>query len=176
MIVWCDLETTGLMVPHRGSVLEAAFLITTDELQIVHAECHVLRSLTPSHLWDGPALVMHRKSGLERESLETKTTLVEAVHSVIENIKRFGAEGSPLAGSTIGFDRKWLEVHMPAVIEVLGYRSIDVSTIKELSRRWNHEGKLPETPPEDKPHRAMPDILASLEELRWYRKYIFGVI
>jgi oligoribonuclease len=116
---------------------------------------------------------MHRDSGLLDEIPHGKT-LAEAEYEVLEYILRFvpDANTAPLAGNTIGTDRMFLAKYMPRVDSHLHYRSVDVSSIKELSRRWYPRAYF-QSPPKHGGHRALADILESIRELDYYRSVVF---
>ena len=119
---------------------------------------------------DPVVVEMHTSSGL-LEAIEASTiTLEEAGAATLEFIKAHVPEPRtvPLCGNSIGTDRRFLAVYLPEIEEHLHYRSVDVSTIKELARRW-YPGALEATPRKATAHRALDDIRESIEELRWYR-------
>ena len=113
---------------------------------------------------------MHTRSGLINE-WENGLSLEEAQAKVVEYVKRFTPDGVKplLAGNSIGSDKKFLDHYMPGLMEHLHYRVIDVSTLKELARRW-YPAVYRNRPPKNGGHRALADIIESLDELRYYRK------
>jgi oligoribonuclease len=116
---------------------------------------------------------MHTDSGLIRE-FASGIELADAEAQVLEYIKKYipTAKTSPLAGNTIGTDRMFIAKYMPALDAHLHYRNIDVSTIKELSKRWYPRSYF-QAPKKDGGHRALADILESIEELKYYRQTVF---
>jgi oligoribonuclease len=117
---------------------------------------------------------MHTSSGLLTAIAESTITLEEAGRRTLEFIKEHVPEPRtvPLCGNSIGTDRRFLAVHLPDIENHLHYRSVDVSTLKELTRRW-YPGALDAVPRKATAHRALDDIRESIEELRWYRANVF---
>jgi oligoribonuclease len=175
MLVWMDLEMTGLD-PAQHVIVEIATLVTDDELEVV-AEGPDLVVHQPSDALEGmdPVVVeMHTSSGL-LEAIATSTiSLEDAGKATLAFIQEHVPDPRtvPLCGNSIGTDRRFLAVHLPEIEEHLHYRSVDVSTIKELARRW-YPGALDAVPRKATAHRALDDIRESIEELRWYRANIF---
>src|SRR6188508_1989603 len=171
VLVWMDLEMTGLD-PAKDVIVEIATIVTDDELEIV-AEGPDLVVHQPDEAPAGMEQVvvdMHTSSGLLEAIKASTTTLEEAGAATLEFIKAHVPEPRtiPLCGNSIGTDRRFLAVYLPEIEEHLHYRSVDVSTIKELTRRW-YPGALEATPRKATAHRALDDIRESIEELRWYR-------
>ena len=171
-----DLEMTGLD-PDKDVVVEIATLITDDDLAIV-AEGPDLVVHQPPEVLDRMGdfvRAMHTKSGL-LEAIETSTTtLAEASEATMTFLREHIDEARtvPLCGNSIGTDRRFLLRWLPEIEEFLHYRSIDVSTIKELARRW-HPEVLKSAPDKAGGHRAMDDIRESVAELRHYRAALFS--
>ena len=165
---------TGLN-PDVDSLVEIAVVITDSELNIVDEGIDIVIKPRPESLAQMNDFVrnMHTESGLINE-LASGLTIEEAEKIVLEYIQRFvpNAKESPLAGNTIGTDRLFISKYMPLVDAHLHYRSIDVSSIKELSRRWYPRVYF-QLPKKDGGHRALADILESIDELRYYRKTVF---
>ena len=166
---------TGLD-PARDVIVEIATIITDDELEIV-AEGPDLVVHQPDEalaVMDPIVVEMHTASGLLEAIKASTITLEEAGAATLEFIKMHVPEPRtiPLCGNSIGTDRRFLAVHLPEIEDHLHYRSVDVSTIKELTRRW-YPGALEATPRKATAHRALDDIRESIEELRWYRANVF---
>ena len=175
MLVWMDLEMTGLD-PAKDVIVEIATIVTDDQLEIV-AEGPDLVVHQPDDALAGLEQVvgdMHTSSGLLEAIKASTITLEEAGASTLEFIKAHVPEPRtiPLCGNSIGTDRRFLAVYLPDIEDHLHYRSVDVSTIKELTRRW-YPGALEATPRKATAHRALDDIRESIQELRWYREHVF---
>ena len=175
MLVWMDLEMTGLD-PARHVVVEIATLVTDDELNIV-AEGPDLVVQAPPEALDAMEDVvrrMHTKSGLLDAITASTVSLADAAEQTLAFIKEHVPESRtvPLCGNSIGTDRRFLSAHLPEVEEYLHYRSVDVSTVKELVRRWYPEA-LAGAPEKKGGHRALDDIRESVAELRYYREAVF---
>lgn len=160
----------------RDVIVEIATLVTDDDLAIV-AEGPDLVVHQPAEALAGmdPVVVeMHTKSGLLPLITASTTTLEEAGRRTLEFIKEHVPDPRtvPLCGNSIGTDRRFLVRYLPEIEEHLHYRSVDVSTIKELARRWYPEA-LRAAKPDEGRHRAMDDIRASVAELRHYREHVF---
>ena len=175
MLAWLDLEMTGLD-PSRHVIVEIATLVTDDDLEIV-AEGPDLVVHQPDEAlaaMDQVVREMHTRSGLLPAITASTTTLDEAGAATLAFLQEHIAEpGSvPLCGNSIGTDRRFLATQLPAIEDFLHYRSIDVSTVKELCRRWYPE-VLPAAPAKTATHRALEDIRESVAELRYYRSAAF---
>ncbi len=175
MLVWMDLEMTGLD-PVNDVIVEIATLITDDDLTIV-AEGPDLVVAAPTETlekMDPYVVKMHTRSGLLQEIKDSNLTLEDAGSQTLEFIQQYVPEprSVPLAGNSIGNDRRFLLRYLPEIEEYLHYRSVDVSTIKELCRRW-YPDVLKEAPGKNEAHRAMDDIRESVAELAYYRSKIF---
>ncbi len=177
MLAWIDLEMTGLE-PDRHTIVEIATIVTDDDLEII-AEGPDLVVFQPTEAlaeMDDFVTAMHTRSGLLTAIQESTMTLEEAgartlafLHEHIEE-----ARTVPLCGNSIGTDRRFLAAYLPEIEDFLHYRSVDVSTIKELARRWN-PGALKKSPKKKTSHRALDDIVESIEELRYYREHFFSL-
>ena len=170
-----DLEMTGLD-PLRHVIVEIATIVTDDELEIVAEGPDLVVHQPPDAMagMDEVVRTMHTSSGLLK-AIETSTiSLEDAGRRTLEFIKEHVPEprSIPLCGNSIGTDRRFLAIYLPAIEEHLHYRSVDVSTIKELTRRW-YPGALDAVPRKATAHRALDDIRESIEELRWYREHVF---
>jgi oligoribonuclease len=170
-LVWIDCEMTGLDVA-SDRLVEVAVVVTDFELTILDPGFDIVIKPDQSALDGMSEFVreMHAKSGL-LEAIPDGVSLDEAQEAVLAYIRRFvpTPQTAPLAGNTIGTDRAFLARHMPRVDSHLHYRNVDVSSIKELLRRW-----LPRVyfnaPEKDGGHRALADILESIRELEYYRR------
>lgn len=170
-----DLEMTGLE-PDRHVIVEIATLVTDDELNVVA---------------EGPDLVIHQPDTALAEmnelvtEMHTKSGLIEAIKASNMSLEKAGAEtlaflklhipnerSVPLCGNSIGTDRRFLARYLPDIEEYLHYRSVDVSTVKELAKRWNPK-ILTGAANKKETHRALDDIVESIEELRFYRQNFF---
>lgn len=176
MLVWMDLEMTGLD-PDRHVIVEIATLVTDDDLRIV-AEGPDLVVHQPPTALEGmePVVVeMHTASGLLTAIAASTTTLEEAGTQTLAFIREHVPEARtvPLCGNSIGTDRRFLARYLPEIEEHLHYRSVDVSTLKELARRW-YPASLQGLPKKGASHRALDDIRESVEELRYYREHLFA--
>jgi oligoribonuclease len=176
MLAWMDLEMTGLE-PSRHVIVEIASLITDDDLTIVAEGPDLVVHATPEQLADMDDFVtsMHSRSGLLDAITASTLTLAEAGAQTLAFLKLHIPEPRtvPLAGNSIGTDRRFLATHLPDIEEYLHYRSVDVSTVKELCRRWYPD--VAKAAPEKKGgHRALQDIVESVAELDYYRTAIFN--
>ncbi|HUS20635.1 MAG TPA: oligoribonuclease [Aeromicrobium sp.] len=175
MLAWMDLEMTGLDVD-KDVIVEIATLLTDDDLNVI-AEGPDLVISAPEEALDGMDEVvvnMHTKSGLLEAIRTSKVTVSEAEAATLEFLKQHCPEPNrlPLCGNSIGTDRRFLLRYMPSIEDHLHYRCIDVSTIKELARRW-YPAAYKAAPEKAKGHRALDDILESVAELRHYREHMF---
>ena len=175
VLVWMDLEMTGLD-PARHVIVEIATIVTDDELEIV-AEGPDLVVHQPAEVLAGMEDIvraMHTKNGLLERVQASTVDLAEAGRLTLEFLKQHLPEPRtvPLCGNSIGTDRRFLAIHLPAIEEHLHYRSVDVSTIKELCRRW-YPDVLAAAPEKETAHRALDDIRESIKELRHYRETVF---
>jgi oligoribonuclease len=170
-----DLEMTGLD-PARNVIVEIATLVTDDQLEIV-AEGPDLVIHQPAEALDAMEDVvreMHTRSGLLAAIEASTVSLADAGAATLDFIKAHvpAPRSVPLCGKYIGTDRRFLAVHLPEIENYLHYRSIDVSTLKELALRWA-PAVLEGAPRKESTHRALDDIRESVDELRWYRAHLF---
>ena len=175
VLAWMDLEMTGL-VPERHVIVEIATVITDDELEIVAEGPDLVISATPEELgaMDSVVRTMHTKSGLLAAIEASTVTRADAAAATLAFLRQHipNAQTVPLCGNSIGTDRRFLAAHMPEVDDYLHYRSVDVSTVKELARRWYPEA-FAGVPKKVGTHRALGDIKESIDELRYYRQAVF---
>ena len=173
-LVWIDCEMTGLN-PEVDCLVEIAVVVTNSELEILDEGIDIVIKPTPEGLANMGEFVtnMHTESGLINE-FEHAIDLADAEQIVLEYVKRFVPEAktAPLAGNTIGTDRMFINRYMPKLDAHLHYRNIDVSTVKELSRRWFPRVYF-NLPSKAGGHRALADIRESIKELQYYRKTVF---
>lgn len=173
-LVWIDAEMTGLN-PDVDALIEVAVVITDGDLNIVDPGIDVLIKPSDEALAQMSDFVrqMHTTSGLLDE-LKDGISMEEAQRQVLEYIRRFvpTPKKALLAGNSVGTDKSFLVVNMPEVIDHLHYRLIDVSSIKELARRW-HRKAFEESPQKFGGHRALGDIRDSIQELEFYRRALF---
>ena len=175
MLVWMDLEMTGLD-PRKDTIVEIATLVTDDELETV-AEGPDLVIATPQsalEAMDEVVQQMHARSGLLDAIQASTVTLDQAAKETLDFITQHVPEPKrvPLCGNSIGTDRRFLAAYMPELEDYLHYRSIDVSTIKELARRWYPE-EFAAAPKKSGSHRALDDVKESVLELKYWRGAIF---
>lgn len=173
-LVWIDCEMTGLDL-ENDELVEVAVVITDYDLQIIDPGFSVVIKPDQSALDNMGDFVrtMHEKSGLLDE-IPSGVSLADAEFAVNEYILKFvpTAGKAPLAGNTIGTDRAFIAKYMPRVDAHLHYRSVDVSSIKELARRWFPRVYI-NAPEKNGGHRALADILESIRELEYYRRSVF---
>ncbi|QCX26871.1 oligoribonuclease [Nocardioides jishulii] len=173
-LVWIDCEMTGLDL-EKDALIEVAALVTDFELNVLGEGVDVIIKPPAEALETMIDFVrdMHEKSGL-LEELDGGVTMEEAETLVLDYIREHCPDGSrpPLAGNTIGTDRAFLARDMKGLEGFLHYRNIDVSSIKELSRRWYPRAYF-QAPEKRGNHRALADIQESIEELRYYREAVF---
>lgn len=172
-LVWLDMEMSGLD-PDTDVILEVAVLITDDELDVVapglslviHQPREVLDRMDD---WNREH---HAASGLTAKVLASTLSVPEAEGRLLDLVRAHCAErASPLCGNSVYQDRRFLARYMPRLEAYLHYRNIDVSTLKELVRRWYPDGPRP--PEKKHAHLALDDIRESIEELRFYRRHYF---
>ncbi len=166
---------TGLD-PDRHVIVEIATLITDDDLTIV-AEGPNLIIATPESALEGMdevVVAMHTRSGLLDAIRTAATSHDEARDATLAFLQEYCGEARtmPLCGNSIGTDRRFLARYMPEIDEYLHYRSVDVSTVKELARRW-YPDAVKNAPRKAGGHRAMDDIKESVSELQYYRGSVF---
>ena len=173
-IVWIDCEMTGLDL-ENDALIEVAALVTDFELNQLGDGVDVVIKPEPTALEQMGDFVrdMHTKSGLLAE-LDEGVSMEEAQALVLEYVMQHAPEAgkAPLGGNTVSTDRGFLERDMPQLAGHLHYRTIDVSSIKELSRRWYPRAYF-NAPAKHGGHRALADIRESIAELRYYREAVF---
>ena len=173
-IVWIDCEMTGLDLV-ADELVEVAALVTDSELTVLGDGVDVVIRPSEASLAQMQDVVrqMHTTSGL-LEELAAGTTLEKAQQTVLDYVRTYVPEGrrAPLAGNSVATDRAFLARDMPELDAHLHYRIVDVSSIKELARRWYPRAYFA-SPAKKGGHRALADIRESIEELRYYREAVF---
>lgn len=173
-LVWIDCEMTGLDLAN-DALIELAVLVTDAELNVLGEGVDILIKPTDEQLASMGDFVrnMHTKSGL-LDQLASGTTMADAEAQALEYIREFVpvARKAPMAGNTIGTDRAFLARDMSELEQWVHYRNVDVSSIKELARRW-YPKVLYQAPAKSGNHRALADIQESIEELRYFRDALF---
>ncbi|CAM4069499.1 oligoribonuclease [Corynebacterium belfantii] len=171
-LVWIDLEMTGLELD-RHVIVEVAALITDADLNIIGEGVDLVVHATPEQLaeMDDFVTTMHTSSGLLEEIKASTVSLQEAEDAVLALIAQHcdPDHPAPLAGNSIATDRSFIRAQMPRLDKALHYRMVDVSSLKELSRRWAPRVYFNQ-PDKGMAHRALADIVESIRELDYYRR------
>ncbi len=171
-LVWIDLEMTGLD-PIENKIIEIATIVTEGDLTLVSEGPSLAISQPESELekMDDWNITHHTKNGLLKRVRTDGVPIAEAERLTLEFLMEHCLAGvPPLCGNTIGQDRRFLRRYMPELHEFFHYRSVDVTSVKEIARRW-----YPKAPRFSKPsgHRALDDIRGSIEELSHFREHVF---
>ena len=173
-IVWMDMEMSGLE-PETDRILEVAVLVTDGELEVIaegpnlvlHQVDEVLEAMDE---WNTSH---HRQSGLTQRVRESSVDEAQASAALLAFLEEHTAKKkAPLAGNSIHQDRRFVARYLPEVEDWLHYRNVDVSTIKELAQRW-YPKEYSGRPSKKGSHRAMDDLMESIEELKYYREALF---
>lgn len=171
-LIWIDLEMTGLE-PKTHKIIEIATVITDSELNVL-AEGPVIAIKTEQaelDLMDNWCVTHHGNSGLTQRVQESQVSMQEAERLTIEFLQNYVPVGkSPMCGNSICQDRRFMVEQMPLLERFFHYRNLDVSTLKELSRRW--APKVYQSHKKSGAHLALADIMESIDELNHYRKYL----
>lgn len=172
-LVWIDLEMTGLDV-QNDVILQAALIVTTSELEpLEEFACDV---------WQPPAALermtpfvrdMHERTGLLQRVTESRTDVSSAEKQLIERVTGWCSYPAILCGNSIGYDKRFIDRYMPALSGYLSYRTVDVSSIKLLSKLWYADTEVYQKSTE-REHDALFDIRQSVAELAYYRKAVFA--
>lgn len=174
-IVWVDLEMTGLDTS-RHVIVEVAALVTDANLNILDEGIDLVVHATDAELSEMDDFVtnMHSENGLLEEIKASGVTIEQAEDAVLALLGKHcnPAHPAPLAGNSIATDRAFIRAQMPRLDAALHYRMIDVSTVKELSRRWFPKAYY-QQPEKGMAHRALADIVESVRELDYYRRAVF---
>ncbi|WP_420754044.1 oligoribonuclease [Rhodococcus sp. O3] len=174
-LVWIDCEMTGLRIG-SDKLIEIAALVTDSDLNVLGEGVDIVIHADDDALAAMPDVVqqMHEKSGLTEEVRRSTVTLAEAEKLVLDYVRAHVPEAgtAPLAGNSIGTDRQFISRDMPELDNYLHYRMVDVSSIKELCRRWYPRIYFGQ-PTKGLSHRALADIKESIRELRYYRRTAF---
>lgn len=173
MLAWMDLEMTGLD-PKQHVIVEIATLITDDNLEIIAEGPDLVVHASDEELarMDDFVTEMHTSSGLLQLIKDSPITLEQAGASTLEFLRSHIPEARrvPLCGNSIAMDRRFLDHYLPEIENFLHYRSIDVTTLKELCKRW-HPSIYGKAPQKSGNHRALEDIKDSVTELAYYREH-----
>ena len=171
-LVWLDLEMTGLDAQY-DVILQAALIVTDKELQPLESHAcviwqpeHELQKMTPF------VREMHTKTGLIERVRASTVDLPSAEKQFLERISGWCSFGATLCGNSVGHDKRFVDRYMPGLAGYLGYRILDVSSIKVLARLWYGESAVYQKPAEGA-HDAVVDIQRSIAELRHYRSTLF---
>ncbi|EGR28923.1 mitochondrial precursor, putative [Ichthyophthirius multifiliis] len=180
VFLWIDLEMTGLDLHVRNDqIIELAVVLTDSHLEniikgpeiVINAPNTLLDTMDE---WNSKH---HKESGLYEQSLNSKISLQQAEEQVLQFLKSNNVvqRQAYITGNSVHQDYRFLDKQMPKLIEFLHYRIIDVSTIKTLAQKWN-PGLLADAPVKKNQHRALDDILESIEELKYYKSSFFKIV
>ena len=172
-LVWIDMEMTGLN-PEKEGIIEIATIVTDSDLNILEEGPDLVIRQSDKLLkkMDDWNQTHHQKSGLLDKVKKSKITVKQAEVKTLRFIKKYCLhKKATLCGNSVHHDRRFIIRYMPQLDDFLHYRIIDVSSIKDLVRRWYPKNKA--IPKKNETHRALADIRESIEELRFYRKHYF---
>ena len=174
-LIWLDLEMTGLE-PEIDVILEIATIVTDSQLNIL-AQGPVFAISQSDQVLDTMSewcIEHHGQSGLTKRCRDSEVSLAEATAQTIAFVEQYAPKGkSPMCGNSIGQDRRFINKYMPDFEDCFHYRNVDVSTVKELARRWKPEvlDKVVKTGA----HLALDDIRESIAELKVYQEHFFKI-
>ena len=175
-LIWLDLEMTGLN-PHKDYCLELGTIVTDDQLNIL-AEGPVIAIHQPDEILDNMdpwCIEQHGKTGLTERCRQSSYTEEDATRITLEFLRQYVPEGkSPMCGNSICQDRRFMFIHLPELERFFHYRNLDVSTVKELARRWRPD--LITKMKKVGVHLTLEDIRESIQELRLYKDDFFRLI
>ncbi len=174
LLAWMDLELTSVGDVMKDKITEIVVVLTDADLNIVAESPDIIISVDPK-AFEGIAAgaeAVHELNHMKELTAKSVTTAEEAEEQILAFLKKNVVEGTaPLCGNSIHVDRHFLAVQMPSIDQYLFYRNIDVSTLKELARRWSPEVyEEVKSRKAAKTHRAKDDVLASIDELKFYRE------
>jgi len=173
-LVWIDCEMTGLD-PRKDKILEIAVLITNGNLELVDEGIEYVIRTEKEHLdrMDEWCTKQHGASGLTESCLKSQYTREYVADAVLAYVKKWipRPRTGVLAGNSVHVDKVFLKDQMPELVDWLHYRIVDVSSVKELARRWYPSRPVPKQT--ETSHRALDDIRGSIQELKWYRENLF---
>jgi len=173
-LIWIDLEMTGLN-PDKDVILEIASVITDSQLNIISSGLEFVIH-QPQEMLDhmnDDIKKMHKKSGLLAEVAKSMVTIDHAEKETLQFFKKYCKPNTALlSGNSVWQDKNFLSKYMPSLVDFCYYRILDITAIKEVVARWYPKSQHSKIEKEDK-HRAMPDVLESIAELKHFRKYFF---
>ena len=172
-LIWLDMEMTGLD-PEREKIIEVATILTDSDLNIIAEgpDLVVHQSAAALNRMDAWNKNQHGSSGLIEAVRKSKVSVKEAEKKTLAFLKKHCVEGkSPLCGNSVHHDKRFIIKFMPELHRFLHYRIVDVSTVKELTKRWYSDKKNKKLPKKKAAHRAMDDVRESIEELKHLRKH-----
>ncbi|KAM3958935.1 oligoribonuclease, mitochondrial [Aphomia sociella] len=173
-IVWVDLEMTGLDI-NKDHILEIACLVTDADLNVVATGPNIVVHQPDSILenMNSWCVAQHGETGLTEASRNSRTSIQDAEQKILEFVRQHVPQNKcPMGGNSVYMDRLFIRKYMPEFDSYLHYRIIDVSTLKELAKRW-YKKEYSNLPQKKFKHRSIDDILESIEELRYYKENIF---
>lgn len=172
-LVWIDLEMTGLDV-QNDVILQAALIVTTSELEpLEEFACDVWQPPTALERMTPFVRDMHERTGLLERVAQSRTDVGSAEKQLIERVTGWCSYPAILCGNSIGYDKRFIDRYMPALSGYLSYRTVDVSSIKLLSKLWYADTEVYQKSTE-REHDALFDIRQSVAELAYYRKAVFA--